>query len=294
MTMNTRGSSLLAAGFLFMLVTACGGGGAGQATGTTALVLKDGPIQVVGEDRTVISVWIDIRRIELDRDGGFHDDETDEIEGLDDDQEDAREDEDDIVVFDVARGDNGGVPLHIDLLALTSTGDLLATLPVPVGVYDEAEIELAGASAEFADAPGVLVPLVLGGDDDGDDEFEFEFEPPLVVTSAGLSIAVIDFVPVVTRLGADYLLTQDGDADESGEAMDAEVETEGVVASVSADHNTITLVGVAFAIDVSTALVESDDLPDSKDSLAPGQTVDIEGMLDAASGVLVASDVGIR
>ena len=273
-------------------IAGCGGSHSGKSgmgssaypsTGKTAVLLTDGPIQVVNDSRTIITLEIDITRVTLESAGN----------------EDAGENNGDngeaVVVFDTARGDNGGNPLTVDLLSLSDSSTLLGLLNVPVGTYDEARLTVSAARAEFEDTPGVLVALVLGSEGEGPaGRFEFEFDPPVTVTADGTTVATIDFVPVVTKVGDEYVLTHDNLNDQSGEeGEDAGVHFTGAITSVSDDFNTIMVEGVSEAIDVSTAVIEANDMAVDKTSLAVGQVVKVEGMLDSSLGVVVATEVQI-
>jgi hypothetical protein len=264
----------------------CGGGHSSKSAGSpymgmTSILLTDGPIQVVNDTRTIVRLEIDITRVALESAG-------DDLAGEDD--------ADDVLVFDTARGDNGGNPLTVDLLSLADSSVLLGQLNVPVGTYEEAELTVSAARAEFEDDPGVLVLLALGREGEGPaGRFEFEFDPPVTVTADGMTVAVIDFVPVVTKVGDQYVLTHDDIDDETGEVDEQmEIRFTGPITAVSDDHNTISVSGISESIDVSAARVEADDLPDDKSSLAVGQLVEVEGSLDPTLGVVVAEEVKIQ
>lgn len=259
------------------------GGTPYPSTGKTAVLLTDGPIQVVNDNRTIITLEIDITRVTLESAGNEESGGNDGVDGGA------------VVVFDTARGDNGGNPMTVDLLALTDSSTLLGLLNVPVGTYDEARLTVSAARAEFEDTPGVLVALVLGSEGEGPaGRFEFEFDPPVTVTADGTTVASIDFVPVVTKVGDDYVLTHDHISDQSGEeGENAGVHFTGAITSVSDDFNTIMVEGVSEAIDVSAAAIEADDMAVDKTSLAVGQRVKVEGMLDASLGTIVATEVEI-
>ena len=275
-----------------LLVSGCGssggGGGGGTAHGTTAVVMKDGPVQVVGDTRTIDQLVVDVTQIVLEVADDPASGDTDPADGMggggmDDPGGDNHGGGNDVVVFDAVR-DNGGAPKSFDLLTLTDTSILLNTLPVPVGTYDTAKVKITGASAEFTDAPGTLAPLVLGGDGDDDTQFEFQLDPAVTVDATSVTVAQIDFVPVVTFDGQNYVLSHDGESDQSGECDgEAELEHQGTISSVSADHNTIHLDGLPLAIDVSTVA--------GKDSLTVGEAVEVKGHLDTSTGVFVATSV---
>ena len=274
---------------LVLSVAGCYDSGSGQSSaaggphtsgGMTAVLLTDGPIQVVNDNRTIVSLEIDITRVTLESEES----ESDEFEA-----------EDKVVVFDAASGDNGGNPLTVDLLALADSSALLGLLTVPLGTYEEAKLTISAARAEFEDDPGVLVDLVLGGDDDGPaGVLEFEFDPPVTVSAEGTTVATIDFVPVVTKVGDQYVLTHDGDNDESGESeQDEDIQFKGAITSISGDLTTITIEGVSEPIDISGAKIEVNDVEAGPSSLAVGQVVKVEGVLDATLNVIVASEVEV-
>jgi hypothetical protein len=115
------------------------------------------------------------------------------------------------------------------------------------------------------------------------------------VTTTTTSLAVIDFVPVVTKdaLGQ-YWLGHDGNNDQSGESNEGgEVELKGTIATVSG--NTITLGPDPVAtVDVSTATIEKGGAAATKADLSKGQKVELEGRFDSATGVITAKDIRIE
>ena len=275
---------ILALAVLALSVAGCFDGGPGQnsaagspltSMGMTAVLLTDGPIQVVNDNRTIVHLEIDITRVTLESEEG----ESDEVEA-----------EDEVVVFDAAS--NGG-PLTVDLLTLSDSSVLLGLLNVPLGTYEEAKLKISAARAEFEDDPGVLVDLVLGGEEEGPaGELEFEFKPPVTVSAEGTTVATIDFVPVVTKVGDQYVLTHDGENDESGESEQGEdIHFTGAITSISDDLSTITVEGVSDPIDVSGAEIEVNDDALGPSSLVVGLVVKVEGVLDPSTNVIIASEV---
>jgi hypothetical protein len=253
----------------------------GMQTGRVALSVKDGP-PTSSDHRTITKLEIDITRIQLSTDSN---NENDTAGGADQDQED-------VVAFDAG----SGAAHTVDLLKVTTFSELITTANVPAGTYGGATVAISGARAVFLDDPNTTVTLVLEGDGQTHAEFDFKFKPPAkVAPGSSTTLAVIDFVPVVTKdaLGK-YWLGHDGNNDESGEANDgAEVEMKGTIATVSG--NTITLGPDPVAtVDVSTATIEKGGAAATKADLSKGQKVELEGRFDSATGVITAKDIRIE
>jgi hypothetical protein len=175
--------------------------------------------------------------------------------------------------------DNGGQPRVIDLLTLSDSGVLFNMLAIPVGTYEEASVELVGATAIFADDPThTPVELIVAGDDGA--EFEFEFDPPVVVTKSKASVATIDFVPVITLGPSGYTLSHDDDTDATGECGDGELEIE-VAGKVTSKHGNLIELG-QFDLDVDLSAV-------GPVNVAVGDHVEVDGVF--ADGVLMAHNL---
>jgi len=274
------------------LIAACGGSGGGRGpTGTAGFVLRDGAVQT-SDGRTVTSLIIDISRITArsrdttqgdDDDADDHDDDDEHHSGDDQgDDDDQGEDEGDhdhggqsVVVFDMDL-DHGGTPRKIDLMTLTNSGVLLIMLDVPVGTYDRVTITLAGARAVFEDDPTQTpVELAIHGDDGAD--FRFDLQPPVVVSTGATSVAVIDFVPVITLHNGVYTLSHDVATDESGDCgdRDLDVEVHGTVGSVAGSHFVLEPYGLEVDLSQMDPVL-----------LVAGMQVEVEGSFE--DGVLVA------
>lgn len=260
-----------------MALSACGGGGGGGdsgAVGRSAVFLKDAPI-TTSDGRQADQVNVEILKVELESG------------------------DTDITIFEAAPG--SGISLNV--LALTFP-TLLSLAEVPAGSYDEVEIKInpANATIHFTDND-TIVPLVASQEGDDEAELEFEFEPALVVESGGVSNAVVDFAPVVTLDGTDYILGHDHDNDDTGEVEDVDGEdgpdyhgaqVEGDFVSISGDLITVSVNGSQAQIDISTATTfEVDDVATDKASflasLTAGEEVEGEGVF--SDGVLVAAKV---
>jgi hypothetical protein len=254
-----------------------------KASGRVALSVKDGP-PISSDKRTIAKLEIDITRIALSTD-------SDGQNGPDV-RTDAGPDtgEQDVVAFDAGTG----APHTVDLLTVTTFSSLVTTATVPAGTYGGADVTISGARVVFSDDPTKTVALVLEGDGRSHAEFEFKFKPAATVTTTTTSLAVIDFVPVVTKdaLGQ-YWLGHDGDNDQSGESNEGgEVELKGTIATVSG--NTITLGTPAATVDVSTAKIEKAGAAATVKDLAVGQTVSLEGRFDSKTSVITANEVHIK
>lgn len=260
-----------------MTLSACGGGGGGGdsgAVGRSAVFLKDAPI-TTSDGRPADQVNVEILKVELERG------------------------DTDITVFEATPGSG----IFLNVLALNFP-TLLSLAEVPAGSYDEVEIKInpANATIHFTDNDST-VPLVASQEGDEQAELEFEFEPAFVVESSGVSNAVVDFAPVVTLDGTEYILGHDHDNDDTGEVEDVDGEdgpdhhgaqVEGDFVSLSGDLLTVSVNGTQAQIDISTATTfEVDDVATDKASfvasLAVGEEIEGEGVF--SDGVLVAAKV---
>lgn len=276
----------LAAAVAALVLSACGGGGDGPtpAQGMAAVFLRDAPI-TTSDGRPADAVNVEILEIELEQtDGG------------------------EITVFKAAPGSG----ISGNILDLTAPL-FLTTALVPVGSYGEINlvINTANATIHFTDNNETAALLVdKEGEDNG--ELEFEFEPPLTVETSGVSNAVVDFAPVVSRnsegryvldhdhendqtdemghVGEDDGVDNDGDNDDGDVDTDAEVE--GTYVRASGDVLTLSVHGSEVQVDVSKATsFQIDGHGVAKDvflaSLAAGEEVEAEGVF--ADGVLMAT-----
>lgn len=270
--------STLALG-LSLLALASAGACGGKATGHLILGVKDGP-PVSSDGRAIASLQVDISRIKLSQD------EQKNMSGSTSGPQ-----SEDVVVFDAGTG-----PARtIDLLAVTKFSELMASVEVPAGTYNGAELVVTGARIVFADAMAVSVDLALEGDGHQKAEFEFKFKPNATVSATGTTVAVIDFVPTVTKDGAIYRLGHDGEHDESGETNDHnEMEVTGKIVGVDLMHHTLTLSGGVANIDISAATVTKNHVAAALSDLAVDQMVEVEGALDKASLTLVAKEIKIK
>lgn len=255
-----------------LALSACGGGGGVDgAVGGSAIFLKDAPIPT-GDGRMADQVNIEILKVEVERG------------------------EDDITVFEATPG-NG---IFLNLLELTFP-TLLVQASLPVGSYDEIEIKInpANATIHFADST-TPEPLIVGEEGDDEGELEFEFEPPFTVEADGTSNAVVDFAPLVTFNGVNYVLGHDHENDDTGEVEDVEgdddhgAEVEGAFVSRTADVLTVSVNGATAQIDISNVTVfEVNDVVTDKDgflaSLDTGEEIEGEGIF--ADGMLIADKV---
>jgi hypothetical protein len=273
-------STLLVVGITALALGAAGACG-GKSTGRLMLGIKDGP-PTSSDGRTITKLEIDITKIELQPDGeGEHQ------------QGDAGQIEDkDVVVFDSGTG-----PARtIDLLSVTKFSELVANVTVPAGSYGGAEVIVSGARVVFSDAPTVTVPLVLEGDGHSKAEFSFHFKPRAVVTDSGTTLAVIDFIPVVTKDGAQYRLGHDGTNDESGQAHDHhEFEVKGSISALDLAANKLTLTGAQVTtVDFTNAKITLKGAAGLKTGLAVGQKIEAEGTIDKVSGALIATQLEVK
>ncbi len=265
-----------------LTLSACGGGGGGgSGAGGSAVFLKDAPI-VTSDSRPADEVNIEILKVELK-------------------SRDSRDRH--VTVFEAAPG--SGIPLNV--LSLTFPV-LLSLAQVPEGSYDEVELKFNPntATIHFSDNNTTL-PLVVTESGEGDEaaEFEFEFEPPFTVEAGTVSNAVVDFAPVVTFDGANYVLGHDHEHDDTGEVEDVDgdnedgpdhhgAEVEGIYQSVSGDVITVSKHGAPFQIDISAATRfelngVSTDKAGFLGSLSANEEIEAEGVF--ADGVLHAEAV---
>lgn len=268
---------------LSLLAIACGGACGGKASGHLVLGIKDGP-PVSSDGRTITSLVVDISRIKLSQD------EERNMSGSSSGPQ-----SEDVVVVDAGTGPARSV----DLLQVTTFSQLVASVQIPAGSYDGAEVVVTGARAVFADAPTATVDLALEGDGHHKAEFEFKFKPNANVKETGTSVAVIDFVPVVTKVGvgatATYRLGHDGEHHESGEANDHnEIEVTGKIVKVDLAGHKLTLDGAIASIDISAATVKQNHADATLSALAVGQTVEAEGALDKTTLTLAAKEIKIK
>jgi hypothetical protein len=262
--------------------------GSNKPSGQLVLGLKDGP-PTSSDNRTISKLEIDVTKIELTPDG---DDNHQDLSAADAGTADAggTGEERDVVAFNAGTG----APLTIDLLRVTTFSQLVANITIPAGTYGGAEVTVTGARVFFADAPTVAVVLGLDGDGHSKAEFHFKFKPAAVVAVGSTSMAVIDFVPVVTKDGTGYRLKHDGN-DESGEHGDgAEIEVSGTVVSFDAAKNLLTLSGAPGAIDVSTAEIKQKGKPATKADIAVGLRAEAEGSFDPKTSLLVAKHLDLH
>lgn len=280
-------STLLLTTVTALTLSACGGGGGGgeeAATGRSAVFLQDAPI-VTSDSRPADEVNIEILKVELKNEDG---------EGAGDRR---------VTVFEAAPGSG----ISVNLLALNFPL-LLSLAPVPEGSYEEIELKVnpANATIHFSDNDATL-PLVVTESGEGDEtaEFEFEFEPAFTVEAGTVSNAVLDFAPLVTFDGANYLLDHDHENDETGEVDDVDgddedgpdhhgAEAQGLFQSISGDVITVSRNGSTFQIDISAAtLFEVNDQATDKagfvSSLAMNMEIEGEGAF--TDGVLYADKV---
>lgn len=271
-----------AAATLFLSACSGGGGGGGTAEGGSAVFLKDAPI-VTSDARPADEVNIEILKVELKRDGG--------------------EGRVHVTVFEAAPGSG----ISVNLLALNFPM-LLSLAQVPAGSYEEIELKLnsSNATIHFSD-DGSTVPLVVTESDEGDEpaEFEFEFEPPFTVEEGTVSNAVVDFAPIVTFDGANYVLDHDHDDDDTGEVDEVDgddddgpdhhgAEVEGLFQSVAGDVITVSKHGVPVQIDISDAThFEVADASTDKATFLASLTAndEVEGEGVFVDGVLHADKV---
>lgn len=265
-------------------LSACGGGGGGgsDAVGKSAVFLKDAPI-VTSDGRPADEVNIEILKVELKDSSDTGDSH--------------------ITVFEAAPGSG----ISLNLLSLNFP-TLLSMAQVPAGSYEEIEIKVNGANAtiHFSD-DGTTVPLVVTESGEGNEEaeFEFEFEPAFTVEEGTVSNAVVDFAPLVSFDGANYVLAHDHENDETGELEHVDgddddgpdhhgAEVEGTFQSVSGDLITVSRYGTPIQIDISAAtMFEVDGLATDKAgflaSLSADEEIDGEGVF--MDGVLLADKV---
>ena len=270
--------STIALGLSLLGVAAAGACG-GTASGHLILGVKDGP-PISSDGRTISSLQIDITRIKLSQD-----------EEKNMSSSTAASQSEDVVVFDAGTG----AAHTIDLLKVTTFSELVASLQVRAGTYDGAELTVTGARVVFADAPSATIDLALEGDGHHKAEFEFKFKPKATVSLTGTTVAVVDFVPVVTKDGATYRLGHDGENDQSGESGDHnEIEMSGKIATLDLAGKTLTLDNGVAKVDFSAAMVKQNHADALLSALAVGQSVEVEGALDRASLTLVAKEITIK
>jgi len=248
--------------------------------GNTVVLLKDGPIPAQNGVPQIVQLWIKIQKLTFVS--------TDDTE---------------VTVFDATVNP----PLApVDLLTLTGNSMLLTLAPVPAGTYEEAKMVIDTNPANLYFVPGdgngnpvldangnpVHIPLILKDENDGtsDGALEFEFDPPVVVEANGTTTAVIDFVPVVTTDGqGNYFLDheiQNVSGEIENETEMSQVEAEGTITSLAADHSSFTLQtgnGDVTVIVTGTTMIERDDALLTKADLAEGQNVEVEGTLDVST-----------
>ncbi len=273
-------------------VVACGS----RASGKLVLGIKDGP-PTSSDGRTISKLEIDIAQVEVHASGQGQQDQVDAGQHSDADagqHSDAEENNDkDLVVFDAGQG----AAKTVDLLQVTTFSALVANLTVPAGSYDGAQVLVTGARVVFADAPAVTVQLALEGDGHSKAEFDFHFRPAAVVSDKGTTLAVIDFVPLVTKDAAGaYRLGHDGENDKSGE-MDNhhELEVKGTIATLDLAGHKLTLTGAEVGtIDFANATFKMHGSMATNTSLALGQKIEVEGTFDAATGAILATRIEIQ
>jgi hypothetical protein len=269
-----------------LTVSACGGGGGGGGDGSSlggsAVFLKDAPI-VTSDARPADEVNLEILKVELKKEEG--------------------RDGEDVTVFEAAPGSG----ISVNLLALNFPM-LLSVAQVPEGRYDEIELKVnpGNATIHFTDDDSTL-PLVVTESGEGDEtaEFEFEFEPPFTVEAGTVSNAVVDFAPIVTFDGANYVLDHDHDDDDTGEVEHVDgddddgpdhhgAEVEGLYQSIDGDRIVVSRYGASVQIDISAATLfevdgEATDKAGFIASLSPNDEIEGEGVF--ADGVLLADKV---
>jgi hypothetical protein len=273
-------SSAIALGLAILAIGSLDACGSNKPSGQLVLGLKDGP-PVSSDNRTISKLEIDVTKIDLTTDGDHQHQSTADA-GV--------AEELDVVAFNAGTG----APLTIDLLRVTTFSQLVANVTIPAGTYGGAEVAVSGARVFFADAPTVAVPLALEGDGHSKAEFDFKFKPAAVVAVGSTSMAVIDFVPVVTKDASGYRLTHDGN-DESGEhGNGGEIEVSGTVVSFDAAKNLLTLSGAPGAIDVSAADFKLKGKPATKADIAVGLKAEAEGSFDPKTSLLVAKHVDLH
>lgn len=280
-------SSAIALGLAILAVGSLDACGSNKPSGQLVLGLKDGP-PTSSDNRTISKLEIDVTKIVLTTEG---DNNHQDLATADAGTADAgTAEEQDVVAFNAGTG----APLTIDLLRVTTFSQLVANVVIPAGTYGGAEVTITGARVFFADAPTVAVVLGLEGDGHSKAQFHFKFKPAAVVAVGSTSMAVIDFVPVVTKDGTGYRLTHDGN-DESGEhGNGGEIEVSGTVVSFDAVKNLLTLSGAPGAIDVSAAEIKLHGKPATKADIAVGLRAEAEGSFDPKTSLLVAKRLDLH
>lgn len=259
-------------------IGACQGGS--KPAGRIALSVKDGP-PTSSDGRTITKLEIDITRIQLTSDGN---DQNAVDAGMDNEQED-------VIAFDAGTG----APHTVDLLKVTTFSELVSTASIPAGTYGGATLAISGARVVFADDPTKTVTLSLEGDGKSKAEFEFKFKPAAVVSTTGTTLAVIDFVPVVTKDAAGvYWVGHDGEHDQSGDAGDGgEVEIKSTIAAIAGTKVTLGTTP-PLTVDVATATIVKSGAPATTADLAVGQKVELEGHLDRATSAITVTHLTIE
>jgi hypothetical protein len=261
--------------------------------GQTALFLKDANIRT-SDGREADEVNVEILRIELERAVAASHEQGDGT-GDGDNQAGAGEDDGvDVTIFNEPAGSG----ISVNLLALTIPV-LLTRASLRTGTYHEAELRLNPANATIHFTDGSTAQLSIEQEGDDDNELEFEFSPPLTITSSGVSNAVIDFAPVVTLSGANYILGHDHDHDDTGELEDVEdAEVRGSFVRRSGDTITLDVNGRTVLVDISGGGIEfkNADANVTRDAflaaLSAGVEVKAEGTF--STGSLVAREAEIE
>ena len=279
-------SSIAAIGIGLCAVVGAGVACGPRAQGRVVIGVKDGP-PTSSDGRTISALEIDITRIELEAKGQGEQQGPDGGSATDN----KNEQEEDVTVFDSATGG----ARTIDLLKVTSFSALVANTTVPAGTYQNARVSISAARVVFADAPSTRVPLILEGESKKSKaSFEFKFKPAVVVGATGTAVAVIDFVPAVQKDATGYHLGHDGEHDDSGDKHEgAELELHGKVVSFDAVKKLLTLEG-GVAIDASTATFTLRGHAALVSDIAVGQRAEVEGMLNATTGTLMAKTVDLE
>lgn len=286
-----KATTKVVSGLVALALVAAGACG-GKANGKLVLGIKDGP-PTSSDGRTITRLEVDISKVEIHPDGEGQHQSTggkDEADGGHADQADAGQEEDkDVVVFDAK---TAGGARTVDLLKVTTFSALLANLDVPAGSYGGAQVVVTGARVVFSDAPSAVVPLSLEGDGHSKAEFDFHFKPAAVVNEQGTTLAVIDFVPVVTKSGAQYLLGHDNN-DQSGEGDDHnELDLEGTISTVDQAKGTLTMSSGGFAsINFANATIKGGS---GAAALKAGAKIELKGTLDKKTGALNATKIELQ
>ena len=191
-----------------------------------------------------------------------------------------------------------GSGISVNLLSL-DVPVLLTMANIPTGTYEEAELRLNPANASIHFTDGTTAPLLIAQEGEDEAELEFEFFPLLTVSSSGVSNAVIDFAPVVTLSGSNYVLGHDHDNDNTGEVENVdEAEVEGSFVSQNGDDITLNVNGKTVHVDISGGGTEFkvDNAAVNKSAflaaLSPGVEVKAEGQF--SNDALIARQVEIK